>query len=100
MIKCENPSKFIFNFSAIHRNSAASGLLIQAIHSRCENMAKVCLVECVDISILLLLEEYDKKISVINLNYDLSIGLASEEDVALLGGHPSLPEWFPPYSSH
>ena len=28
--------------SAIHRNSAASGLFIQAIHSRCENLSNVC----------------------------------------------------------
>ena len=30
-----------FSLSAIHRNSAASGLFIQAIHSRCNNLSKV-----------------------------------------------------------
>ncbi|XP_066278562.1 huntingtin-like isoform X2 [Branchiostoma lanceolatum] len=31
--------------SAIHRNSAASGLFLQAIHSRCEKLSKPCIVK-------------------------------------------------------
>ena len=38
---CCNNINFLLTFSAIHRNSAASGLFIQAINSRFENLNKV-----------------------------------------------------------
>ena len=41
-----NMINFLLTFSAIHRNSAASGLFIQAINSRFENLNKVKLSSC------------------------------------------------------
>jgi len=35
-------SFMLYFSSAVHRNSAASGLLVQAIHSKSEVLSKVC----------------------------------------------------------